>query len=177
MNRLVRRTTGPGRPTRRIHSASYFRLEDSHDRVLGLVTYAVDVTERENAQNRLALLDAVRTRVGHRLNVGIVCEELVEAVVPAFADIADVQVIEDVIRGNEPPAVPVRRNVPLRRTAFQGRIADQLVEDVRPLPTGTPSRTSCPTFGRASCRSRRTARGWPPTRHEPKSSGDPVRTP
>ncbi|WP_371796995.1 SpoIIE family protein phosphatase [Streptomyces sp. NBC_01718] len=138
VNRLVRRTTGPGRPTRRIHSASYFRLEDSHDRVLGLVTYAVDVTERENAQNRLALLDAVRTRVGHRLNVGIVCEELVEAVVPAFADIADVQVIEDVIRGNEPPAVPVRRNVPLRRTAFQGRIADQLVEDVRPLPTGTP---------------------------------------
>ncbi|MFF7580048.1 SpoIIE family protein phosphatase [Streptomyces sp. NBC_01707] len=138
VNRLVRRTKGPGRPTRRIHSVSYFRLEDSHDRVLGLVTYAVDVTERENAQNRLAVLDAVRRGVGHLLNVGIVCEELVEAVVPAFADIADVQVIEDVIRGNEPPAVPVRTNVPLRRTAFQGRIADQLVEDVRPLPTGTP---------------------------------------
>lgn len=138
VNRLVRRVKGPGRPTRRIHSVSYFRLEDSHGRVLGLVTSAVDVTERESAQNRLAVLDAVRRRVGHRLNVGIVCQELVEAVVPAFADIADVEVIEDVIRGNEPPPVPVRRDVPLRRTAFQGRIAGQPAEVVRPLPAGTP---------------------------------------
>ncbi|MFE7393355.1 SpoIIE family protein phosphatase [Streptomyces sp. NPDC057582] len=138
VNRLVRRIKAPGRPTRCIHSVSYFRLEDSHGDVAGLVASAVDVTERENAQNRLALLDAVRTRVGHRLNVGIVCQELVEAVVPAFADIADVEVIEDVIRGNEPPPVPVHRDVPLRRTAFEGRIADHPVEAVRPLPTGTP---------------------------------------
>ncbi|MER5686769.1 SpoIIE family protein phosphatase [Streptomyces sp. NPDC002205] len=138
VNRLVRRVKAPGRPTRRIQSFSYFRLEDSHDRVLGLVASAVDVTERENAQNRLALLDTVRTRVGHRLNVGIVCRELVEAVVPAFADIADVEVIDDVIRGDEPPPVPVHRDVPLRRTAFQGPIAGQPVGVVRPLPTGTP---------------------------------------
>ncbi|MFE4958032.1 SpoIIE family protein phosphatase [Streptomyces sp. NPDC056653] len=138
VNRLVRRVKAPGRPTRRIQSFSYFRLEDSHDRVLGLVASAVDVTERENAQNRLALLDTVRTRVGHRLNVGIVCRELVEAVVPAFADIADVEVIDDVIRGDEPPPVPIHRDVPLRRTAFQGPIAGQPVGVVRPLPTGTP---------------------------------------
>ncbi|WP_326793741.1 SpoIIE family protein phosphatase (plasmid) [Streptomyces sp. NBC_00841] len=138
VNRLVRRIKAPGRPTRRIHSVSYFRLEDSHGDVAGLVASAVDVTERENAQNRLALLDTVRTRVGHRLNVGFVCQELVEAVVPAFAGIADVEVIEDVIRGNEPPPVPVHRDVPLRRTAFEGRIADHPVEAVHPLPTGTP---------------------------------------
>ncbi|WP_406361144.1 SpoIIE family protein phosphatase [Streptomyces sp. NBC_01579] len=138
VNRLVRHVKAPGRPTRRIHSFSYFRLEDSHDRVLGLVASAVDVTERENAQNRLALLDTVRRQVGHRLNVGAVCQELAEAVVPAFADIADVEVIEDVIRGDEPPPVPVPGDVPLRRTAFQGRIAGQPVGVVRPLPTGTP---------------------------------------
>ncbi|WP_329452749.1 SpoIIE family protein phosphatase [Streptomyces sp. NBC_01724] len=138
VNRLVRHVKAPGRATRRIHSVSYFRLEDSHDRVLGLVASADDVTDREHAQNRLALLDAVRTRVGHRLNVGTVCEELAEAVVPAFADIADVEVIEDVIRGNEPPPVPVHRDTPLRRTAFQGRIAGHPVEVVRPLPDGTP---------------------------------------
>ncbi|MFF0288753.1 SpoIIE family protein phosphatase [Streptomyces sp. NPDC005262] len=138
VNRLVRRVKAPGRPTCRIHSFSCFRLEDSHDRVLGLVTSAVDVTERENAQNRLALLDTVRTRVGHRLNVGIVCQELVQAVVPAFAGIADVEMIEDVIRGNEPPPVPVRRDVPLRRMAFQGRISGHPAEVVGPLPAGTP---------------------------------------
>ncbi|WP_329157056.1 SpoIIE family protein phosphatase [Streptomyces sp. NBC_01717] len=138
MNRLARRIKAPDRPTRRIHSLSYFRLEDSHDDVVGLVTSAVDVTERENTQNRLALLDTVRTRVGHRLNVGSVCQELVEAVVPAFAGIADVEVIEDVIRGDEPPPVPVDRDVPLRRAAFEGRIAGHPVGVVRRLPVGTP---------------------------------------
>ncbi|MFF1264140.1 SpoIIE family protein phosphatase, partial [Streptomyces sp. NPDC058321] len=139
VNRLVRRIRKPDQPTRRIRSVSYFRLEDSHGDVAGLVTSAVDVTDRENAQNRLALLDTVRTRVGHPLNVGTVCQELVEAVVPAFAGIADVEVIEDVIRGNEPPPVPVHRDVPLRRTAFQGHIAaGHPVGVVRPLPVGTP---------------------------------------
>ncbi|MFC9462184.1 SpoIIE family protein phosphatase [Streptomyces sp. NPDC056983] len=138
MNRLVRHIKKPDRPTRRIRSVSYFRLEDSHGDVAGLVASAVDVTERENTQNRLALLDTVRTRVGHRLNVGTVCQELVEAVVPAFAGIAHVDVIEDVIRGNEPPPVPVHRDVPLRRTAFQSQIAADHVGIVRPLPIGTP---------------------------------------
>jgi PAS domain S-box-containing protein len=136
VNRLVGDAT-PGR-RRRIHSVSYFRLEDSHGDVLGLVASAVDVTERENAQNRLALLDTVRTRVGHRLNVVDVCRELVEAVVPAFAGIADVEMIEDVVRGEDPPLVPVHRDVPLRPVAFQGRIAGHPVGVVRPLPTGTP---------------------------------------
>ncbi|UDL97063.1 SpoIIE family protein phosphatase [Streptomyces longhuiensis] len=139
VNRLVRRIKKPDRPTRLIRSVSYFRLEDSHGDVAGLVASAADVTDRENTQNRLALLDTVRTRVGHRLNVGTVCKELVDAVVPSFAGIADVEVIEDVIRGNEPPPVPVHRNVPLRRTAFQSQIAaDHPLGVVRPLPIGTP---------------------------------------
>ncbi|WP_052189344.1 PAS domain-containing protein [Streptomyces sp. NRRL S-1824] len=82
VNRIVRHIKAPGQPTRRIHSVSYFRLEDSHGDVVGLVASTVDVTERENAQNRLALLDAVRTRVGHRLSVMDVCRELVRRVHP-----------------------------------------------------------------------------------------------
>ncbi|MET8331994.1 SpoIIE family protein phosphatase [Streptomyces sp. NPDC005181] len=134
VNRLVRGVETP----RRLYSVSYFRLEDTHGRVFGLVASAVDVTERESTRNRLALLDTVRTRVGHRLNVAVVCRELVEAVVPAFAGIAVVEVVEDVVRGDEPPLVPVHRSVPLRRTAFQGRISAPSVEEVRPLPVGTP---------------------------------------
>ncbi|WP_327370028.1 SpoIIE family protein phosphatase [Streptomyces sp. NBC_01217] len=136
VNRLVRRIKTPGRPTRRIDAFSYFRLEDSHGEVVGLVASALDVTERENAQNRLALLDTVRTRVGHRLSVMDVCRELVEAVVPAFAGIADVEVIEDVIGGEDPPPVPVHRDVPLRRAAFEGRIAGHPAGAFRPLPVG-----------------------------------------
>ncbi|WP_432180901.1 SpoIIE family protein phosphatase [Streptomyces sp. NBC_00063] len=136
VNRLVRRITSPGRPARRIHSVSYFRLEDPNGDAVGLVASAVDVTERENAQNRLAFLDTVRARVGHRLNVMDVCRELVEAVVPAFAGIADIEVIEDVVGGEDPPLVPVPRDIPLRRAAFEGRIADHPDGVFRPLPVG-----------------------------------------
>ncbi|MFD7409865.1 SpoIIE family protein phosphatase [Streptomyces sp. NPDC059866] len=138
VNRLLRGVTAIGRPRCRSHSVSYFRLEDSRGDVLGLVAFTIDVTERENAQNRLALLERVRTRVGHRLNVMDVCWELVDAVVPAFAGIADVEVVEDVVRGEDPPTVPVRRNLPLRRAAFQGHFPPHPVGDVRPLPAVTP---------------------------------------
>jgi len=138
VNRLVAGFEAPGQPTRRIYSVSYFRLEDPRGEVLGLVASAVDVTERERAQNRLALLEAVRTRVGNRLNVGAVCTELAQAVVPGFAGIAVVEVVEDVVRGDEPPLAPVHRDVLLRQAAFQGRIPAYTAGDVHPLPAGTP---------------------------------------
>ncbi|MQY37518.1 hypothetical protein SRB17_55220 [Streptomyces sp. RB17] len=138
VNRIVRGVQEQGLPKHRIYSVSYFRLEDAHGDALGLVASVVDVTERENAQGRLVLLDTVRTRVGNVLNVLAVCRELVKAVVPAFAGIAVVEVVEDVFRGEEPPSLPVDRDVLLRRTAFQGPISDHPVGEVQPLPTGTP---------------------------------------
>ncbi|MFJ2651227.1 SpoIIE family protein phosphatase [Streptomyces sp. NPDC087420] len=175
VNRLVRGTEecdeapaeGPGGPARRsrTHSVSYFRLEDSRGDVLGLVACEADVTERENARNRRDVLDVARTQVGPRRSIREVCEDLAEAVVPNFAGLAAVEVVEDVVRGEEPPPVPVHENVPLRRMAVRGPIpGDQgipghqggsgpeppvaseppagsayyPVGDVRPLPTGTP---------------------------------------
>jgi PAS domain S-box-containing protein len=138
LNRLVRGVEAPGVRRRRIYSVSYVRLENGLGNVLGLVASAVDVTERENAHRRLTLLDAVRARVGRLLDVPGVCRELVDAVVPALAGIAVVDVVEDVVRGEEPPLVPVPRDVPLRRTAFRGRISAHTVGDVRPMPSGTP---------------------------------------
>jgi PAS domain S-box-containing protein len=138
LSRLVRGFEAPGQPKRRIYSVSYFRLEDSNGDVLGLVASAVDVTEREHARDRLALLDEIRTQVGRQMNVGAVCRELAEAVVPAFATIAAVEVIDDVVRGEEPPAVPVHPDVPLCRAAFQGPIPAYPVGDVHPVPAGTP---------------------------------------
>ncbi|MYV55636.1 SpoIIE family protein phosphatase [Streptomyces sp. SID3212] len=156
---------GPGGPGRRsrTHSVSYFRLEDSRGDVLGLVACEADVTERENARNRREILDAARTQVGPRRSIREVCEDLAEAVVPDFAGLAAVEVVEDVVRGEEPPPVPVHRKVPLRRMAVRGPVpgrpgesgprpgpgpppeseplagpAYYPVGDVRPLPTGTP---------------------------------------
>ncbi|WP_329459777.1 ATP-binding SpoIIE family protein phosphatase [Streptomyces sp. NBC_01497] len=138
LNRLVRGVRVPGKPGRRTHSVSYFRLEGPDGDVLGLVASEVDVTEREKAQDRLALLDAVRARVGQGANLGAVCREVVATVVPAFACTAVVEVIENVVRGEGPPPVPVAEDVRLRRAAFEGPEPAYPVGEVRPMPAGTP---------------------------------------
>ncbi|MFB7286972.1 SpoIIE family protein phosphatase [Actinacidiphila glaucinigra] len=138
LDRLVH---GPGSPERRgcrSRSVCYFRLEDARGDTLGLVTSAVDVTDREKAQDRLDLLELVRTRLGRVQNVGLVCRELVDAIVPGLADTAVVEIVDDVVRGEEPPKVPVHHDVPLRRAAFRGRLSAYPVGEVRPLPPGTP---------------------------------------
>ncbi|MEU9160752.1 SpoIIE family protein phosphatase [Streptomyces sp. NPDC048424] len=138
VNRLVRGGEAPGSPGRRIHSVSYFRLENSRGDVLGLVTSEADVTERETTRNRLALLDAIRTRVVPRLTVDTVCRDVVEATVPAFASAAVVDVAEAIVRGEQPPLVSADQDIPLRQAAFQGPISPHPVGKVRPLPAGTP---------------------------------------
>ncbi|MER7813321.1 SpoIIE family protein phosphatase [Streptomyces sp900116325] len=138
LNRLVRSAGESGLPNRRTYAISHVRLEDGNGDVLGLVASAVDVTENVHAQSRLAILDLVHARVGRRLDLLAVCEELVDAVVPAFAGVAVVEVIEEVVLGEEPPLAPVHRDAPLRRAAFRGRISAHPVGDRRPLPLGTP---------------------------------------
>ncbi|MFJ8004022.1 ATP-binding SpoIIE family protein phosphatase [Streptomyces fagopyri] len=138
LRRLVR--AAPASGTRRpvAYSMSYVPLENADGEVLGLVVCAVDVTDREQAMQRLRFLDDVRATVGTRLEVTSVCEEFTDAVVPAFAGIVVVEVIEDVIRGEEPPLVPVSHDVPLRRVAFRGVVSAHPVDDVHRLPEGTP---------------------------------------
>ncbi|MFD9003045.1 SpoIIE family protein phosphatase [Streptomyces sp. NPDC059582] len=138
VNRLVRGASAPAGSGRRLYSVSYFPLEGPGGEVVGLVVSAADVTEQERARTGLALLESVRDRMGHRLNVMDVCQELVEAVVPAFAATAVVEVVESVLRGEEPPLVPVHPGTPLRRAAVQGRRPVPPDGTVRPLPSGTP---------------------------------------
>ncbi|MGX1669470.1 SpoIIE family protein phosphatase [Streptomyces sp. NPDC055400] len=140
LRRIVRATPGNGTSRPLNYSLSYVRLEreGGDAEVLGLVASTLDVTEHERALQRLKLLKKVRNTVGERLEVVAVCQELVDAVVPAFTGIVVVEVIEDVIRGEEPPLAPVDHDVPLRRAAFKGLVSAHAVGDVRRLPEGTP---------------------------------------
>ncbi|MFD8719746.1 GAF domain-containing protein [Streptomyces sp. NPDC059629] len=52
--------------------------------------------------------------------------------------IATVDVIEDVVRGEDPPLAPVPLDVPLLRTAFRGPAAAHPVGEVSRVPDGTP---------------------------------------
>lgn len=140
---LVRSRLDSDQGRERTRSVSVFRLSDPQGTVLGLAVAAVDVTEAEEALARLRILDAVRERVGRTLDVIATCEELAEALVPAFADVAVVEAVEAVVRGEEAPAGPFAQDVPLRRAAFQSRGGPQQAQahpvgDVRSLRNPTP---------------------------------------
>ncbi|MFJ8436334.1 SpoIIE family protein phosphatase [Kitasatospora sp. NPDC094019] len=115
----------PGDPRRdRAWSASYFRLEDSTGRVFGVCSSIIDVTERfqaearaARAQERLATIAEATARIGTTLDLQRTAEELIEAVVPRFADFATVDLLETVLRGAEPTPIPEDRSVQLRAVA------------------------------------------------------------
>ncbi|WP_406390157.1 SpoIIE family protein phosphatase [Streptomyces sp. NBC_00887] len=109
----------PSDPDREhLYEVSVFPLQDPDGQVLGVASSVLDVTEREQALSRTQILNAVREDVGRTLDMDTTCAELVRVLVPAFADNAEVHLLDPVIRGNEPPVAPVSPEVPLRRMAF-----------------------------------------------------------
>jgi PAS domain S-box-containing protein len=119
-----------------------FALQGSQEAVLG-VAAVVDVTERETTAARMRVLDAVRQSVGSTLDMIVTCQELVKAVVPGFAEVAVVELVDAVVCGEEPPLAPLSRGVSLRRAAFRHADGEHQVEaypvgDVRSLPFRTP---------------------------------------
>ncbi|MFJ6610502.1 SpoIIE family protein phosphatase [Streptomyces sp. NPDC091289] len=84
---------------------------------LGLLSAIVDVTERERARAREATLAAVRDAVGGSLDVAATCRAFVDALVPGFADLAVIEVVDEVLRGAGLPVGPLPPETPLRRAA------------------------------------------------------------
>ncbi|WP_327255822.1 SpoIIE family protein phosphatase [Streptomyces sp. NBC_01244] len=107
----------PGRE--HVFSTSTFRLTDRGGRPIGVVTTAVDVTERERAEGRLRLLHAARERVGRSLDVLRTAKDLVEVTVPEFAHSVVVALTDDVLRGADPD-LSVRTTAPVLRCAATG---------------------------------------------------------
>lgn len=125
-----------------VFSVSAFRLDDPDGHVLGVLAVALDVTAREKVRRRVGVLRTVRDRVGHSLDLVTTCQDLVDCLVPSFADVAVVEVVDSVARGEEPPLGPLGRDVPLRRVAARGGGARQApahpVGDVRSVTYPTP---------------------------------------
>ncbi|MGW9029053.1 SpoIIE family protein phosphatase [Streptomyces sp. NPDC055722] len=126
-----------------LFSASVSRLESPQGRICGVLAEMLDVTERERVRARLRVLGSVHKHVGQTLDVVTTCQELVQAVVPGLADIAVVEVVDAVVRGETPPPSPLEREVPLRRAAVghsggKEQIPAHPVGDVRALPFPTP---------------------------------------
>lgn len=124
-------------PGDRTFLVSVYRLaspDGPGDPAIGLLGAVVDVTERERARAREAALAAVRNAVGGSLDVAATCRSLIGALVPGFAGLAVVEVVDEVLRGADPPVGPLPPETPLRRAAT-GRCAT-----VRTTPGDDPPR-------------------------------------
>jgi PAS domain S-box-containing protein len=104
---------------RRDHAVEVFLspVKDPAGRVRGVLVVGFDVTEQHRARQRLVLVNEASTWIGSTLDMTRTAEELVEVAVPRLADLAMVDLLECVARGDEPTAGPFEDNIPLRRLA------------------------------------------------------------
>ncbi|GAA1502633.1 SpoIIE family protein phosphatase/ATP-binding protein [Streptomyces albidochromogenes] len=103
------------------------RTTDQHGGPAGSVTTLRDTTELQAlsgradvARARLKLLYDAGTEIGTTLDVVRTCEELTEFAAARFADYATVDLVEAVLRSEEPTATGTGTGVDLRRVAFDG---------------------------------------------------------
>lgn len=96
--------------TERAWSVSFYRLETSSGKVLGVGFSAVDVTDRhraaldaERARHRLALVADASVRIGTTLDLDQTARELADVAVPELADMAAVDVLEAALNGYRNP--------------------------------------------------------------------------
>ncbi|MFG2459865.1 SpoIIE family protein phosphatase [Streptomyces sp. NPDC048523] len=87
--------------------------------VVGVGTAAFDSTDQHAARQRLALLQEAGARIGTTLNVTRTAQELADLAVPRLADFVSVDLLDSVLRGDEPVPGPVDAAVVLRRAAHQ----------------------------------------------------------
>ncbi|MGY5011309.1 SpoIIE family protein phosphatase [Streptomyces sp. 900105755] len=92
----------PARPQQEhAFSTSFFRLDDADGRTLGVCVMSVDVTDRQRARERLAVLSEASTRIGTTLEVMNTGQELADLAVARIADYVTVDLAETVAEGED----------------------------------------------------------------------------
>ncbi|MGW6294514.1 sodium/proline symporter PutP [Streptomyces sp. NPDC055058] len=99
----------------RASSVSFFPMRDRHGRTVGILYMVIDATERHLAQERLALINDAGARIGSTLDVTRTAQELADEAVPPIADFVAVDLLDSVMRGEEPAPGPVGMTPVIRR--------------------------------------------------------------
>lgn len=121
-------------------SVSAVRTEDTRGRPTGVAVLLTDATEHWHARRRAELRHRAAASIGGTLDIGRTAQEIVDALVPDFADLAWVDLADAVLRGDEPPKTFGGGDLHLRRAALrsgQGPWPPDLVqmdEVIPPLP-------------------------------------------
>jgi serine phosphatase RsbU (regulator of sigma subunit) len=120
---------GPGEAQEQVWKATISPVKDPSGQVHGVLVVTLDVSEQHWGQWRRALVNEASTRIGSTLDVTRTTEELIEVAVPALADFATVDLLDSVLRGDEPSSGPVAGTIPIRRMAC-GSVLDGIPEAV-----------------------------------------------
>jgi PAS domain S-box-containing protein len=116
------RTPGDSRPHAWIVFVS--PLKEEVGRVHSVWVSSLDVTEEDQARERLALLDEASARIGTTLDVERTAKELSEVTIPRFADASCVDLLEWVLSDEEPLAGLAPGEFLLRRVACRRTFAN-----------------------------------------------------
>ena len=122
---LAGRPGGEAGPRR--YSAAAGALRDAGGRTVGVCSTLLDVTAEHLAAGRLRLLNEASTRIGSTLDVTRTAQELADLSVSELADFVSVDLLEPVLRGEDPG--PVTVSAVLRRVAH-GSVAPGAPEAV-----------------------------------------------
>jgi PAS domain S-box-containing protein len=130
-------------------SVSYYRLEDTGGQVLGVAISVIDVTERHRAttemtraRRRLALIADASVRIGATLDLAQTARELADVVVPGLADLAAVDVLDEILTGRptEPGPAPPDHGKPAVFRALAVKSAYRTMAAGAADPTGHVAR-------------------------------------
>ncbi|MER6734301.1 SpoIIE family protein phosphatase [Streptomyces puniciscabiei] len=87
-------------------SIEMWPLRAGSGELTGVAMAAFDSSEQYWARRRLALLNEASTRIGTTLDVVRTAEELIDVLVPHYADFAGVDLLDWVLGADEPPMIP-----------------------------------------------------------------------
>ncbi|MEV7421929.1 SpoIIE family protein phosphatase [Streptomyces sp. NPDC091212] len=127
-------------------------VRDADEQQRGVAVLAFDSSEQYWARQRLLLLKEAGTAIGTTLDVVRTAEELAQLAVPVLGDYGTVDLLDSVMRGEEPTEGPVNNDVRLRRVSHKAadpRITTAAVElgGLETYPESSPP-ARCLTTGR-----------------------------
>ncbi|WP_329499348.1 SpoIIE family protein phosphatase [Kitasatospora herbaricolor] len=128
--RLLRGHTEAAPDRVQVLSLTLYRLEDGvrggPGEPLGVAVSVEDVTAREAAAERLAVLQEAHRAIGSTLDIATTAQELADVTVPRFADATTVDILDEAWRAGPAHEGPVGPDHPLRRAAYRLRDGGEL---------------------------------------------------
>ena len=103
-------------------------LMDETGRVCAVAAAGLEISELYRTRERLALLNEASIQIGTTLDVTRTAQELASMPLPRFADFISVDLLDSVLRGDEPTPGPVSGDVRLRRVAHESAHAKDAPE-------------------------------------------------